>query len=414
MPCRASSPAIALLIVCISATLSIAMAAGREESATPLRSATPDHSQTADAPLTPQGIIQIAVPLPLTGPRRTVADAVRQRLTLLETAINAQGGILGRPLSLEFHDDTCTRDGARSLAETLAVSSPAPAAIIGHPCPTAAITAAPVYTRAGLLFLAAGVRHADFNARRLGPHVFRAAGRDDRQGSDAGQRLRELAGPTGTMLIVHDRTILARTLALAAQKSATRPDGAKPDILTIVAAENEYAKTVDAIGARKPDAVLFAGFPTEGAILLRELRQHGLGMPILFNEAMATAELADHVAPLLDAKVEVMMPVSINRDTLEEREPADALTASDSAAALMLWRDAVTATASIEAGRIAERLSASRQHLEEIAFDGTGDAVAPSFAPYRWNNGLWKRASRDNARQEPLGSSPDQAAPNRN
>jgi len=86
------------------------------------------------------------------------------------------------------------------------------------------------------------------------------------------------------------------------------------------------------------------------------------------------------------------MPISISRDALSESEMPDALVASDTAAALSVWADAVTATASTNALQIANNLSSPRSHIDEIGFDSAGDAVAPSFAPFRWRDNVWQRA----------------------
>lgn len=341
------------------------------------------------------GPIRIVVALPLTGPRRSAAAAVRQRLALWKSTIDAQGGLAGRTLQIDIRDDACSRNGALKLAQDVMAEAERAAVVIGHPCAAAAITAAPVYQQAGLLFIAAGVRHPDFTEKRPGGLVFRASGREDRQGADAGRRLADLAGAGRKRLIIHDRTVMARELAAAARDAASRPDGAAPEELAIVAGENEYPKTIAQIEQRQPGAILFVGFPAEAAILLRGLRRRGLTVPFLVNDTMATVEFVAHAGSDLDTHVEVMMPVSISRDALEESELSDALVASDTAAALSVYAEALTATASTKPQRIAERLSSPRQHLEEIAFDHNGDAVAPSYAPFKRVNASWQRADLD-------------------
>lgn len=336
--------------------------------------------------------IRVVVALPLTGPRHGIGAAARPRLSLVKSAIDANGGIARRPLQLEILDDGCARDAARQLATQIVAMTPPPAAVIGHPCASAATTAAPIYQKAGVLFLAAGVRHPLLSDPRAGPLVFRAAGRDDRQGVDAGRRLRALAGDSGTSLVIHDRTVLTRSLAKAARESAISGSQALPAELPIVAGETDYTKTIDEITSRAPNAILFLGFPSEAAIILRQLRARGNQVPFVVNDAMATAEFIDHAGDLLETDVEVMMPVSITRDILAESESPDALAASDIATALSIWQDAVTATAGTDATQIAQRLSAPRSQLEEVGFDSAGDAIVPSFAPFRRHDNAWQRA----------------------
>lgn len=365
----------------------------------------PEPDAAVAAPSQPLAIaselVRIAVPLPLSGPRRAQGAAVRQRLDLVRAALTRQGGIARRPVEIEIHDDGCARETAAEIAQRLSDAVPRPDVVIGHPCAVAAVTAAPIYQKAGILFLAAGTRHPQLTESRAGSLVMRAAGRDDRQGSDAGRRLRALAGGNGATAIIHDRTVMARTLAAGARLAATAADAPPPVELTIVAGETDYAATIAAIETAAPAAVLFLGFPAEAAILLRQLRQAGIAAPLITNDAMATREFVDHSGPLLSTDVEVMLPISINRDTLDEAETADALAASDTAAAITLWADAVTATATTEPARIVEHLANARRHLEEIAFDHKGDARVPSYAPFRHRNGTWQRAESESRTSSP-------------
>ncbi|MCB1507137.1 MAG: branched-chain amino acid ABC transporter substrate-binding protein [Hyphomicrobiaceae bacterium] len=337
------------------------------------------------------GVVDVALAVPLSGPRQGFGHAVRARIELAAGEINARGGILGRPLRVEVNDDACNREGARNTAEAIIGNPAHPVVVIGHPCPGAAVEAASLYQQAGILFLAAGVRHPDLTLRRAGPLVFRAAGRDDRQGHDAGQRLRELAGPDGGTVIIHDRTTMSRGLAEAAKAAAKTDAAALSQTLTIVSSERDYGATVTAVAAMRPKAVLFVGFPAEAAIVIRQLRLAGITVPVLLNDAMANEEFVRHADGLLDDTVEVMMPVSISRDTIEDSETADALAASDAAAALMLWREAAIAVDSTDGERVAERLTASRAHLEEIGFTREGDADCASFAPFRRAGSVWRR-----------------------
>lgn len=336
--------------------------------------------------------IRIAVALPLSGPRRALGAAVRERLDRLVADIEAHGGRAGRPIDLEIHDDACSREAAAELAHRLIATQPLPVVVIGHPCGVAAITAAPIYQQAGILFIAAGTRHPKLTEERAGPLVLRAAGRDDRQGMEAGLRLRGLAGESGATTIVHDRTVMARTLATAARTALATANAPAPIELPMVAGEADYSRIVTAIAAANPAAVLFLGFPAEAAILLRQLRQAGIGAPVLTNDAMATREFVDHAGDLLSSHVEVMLPVSIDPTGHAEAETADGLAASDTAAALTLWTAAVAATGSDEPARIAEHLRTGPQGPYGITFDQKGDAQMPSYAPFRYIGGAWQQA----------------------
>lgn len=336
--------------------------------------------------------VHIAVALPLTGPRHMTAAAAKQRLTQLLETINESGGILGRPLRLDIHDDGCSREGAQKLATHFTADATQPAVIIGHPCPAAAITAAPLYQKAGILFIATGARHPDLTRLRPGPLVFRAAGRDDLQGADAGKRLSMLARDSSRALIIHDRTTMARTMAIAAGDALKSVDvGTVPTTLTIVAGKNDYSPTIDKIQAAGPTAILFLGFPAEATILLRQLRQRGMTQPVLFNDAMAGSTFLNQAGDLLNETVEIMMPVSIATAPAQEPELPSQRIASDAQAALMAWRSAANAVVGLDGQRIAEHLQQAKGPQEEIRFDASGDAITASYAPFRRIDNIWRR-----------------------
>ena len=368
----------------------------------PANAAEPEHSPAAAiTEREPPSRMAITVALPLSGPRAGVGLAVKAQVDSAIAALSILDGASRPPLQIDIVDDGCARDKALAVAATIAAAHPA--VVIGHPCATAAIAAAPLYQAAGVLFMAAGVRHPELTDKRAGNLVFRAAGRDDRQGADAVRRLRALAGYTGASVILHDRTVMARSIAdAAAQTAAKTANGTAaipPRILTLVAGEADYGRIADEIASLKPAALLFAGFPAEAAIVLRQLRQRGLEIPLLANDAMATSEFADHADLLLDGAVEVMMPVSIGRDALGAADTAETVIGKDIVAALGIWRDAVVATGSHDPVRIAAHLASQRDHIEEVGFDARGDARAASYAPFRWREGEWRRADLVNAQR---------------
>lgn len=349
--------------------------------------------------------VRIVLATPLSGPHAAIGLAQRAALEEAVARLNTKGGIAGRAVALSVHDDGCRRETAALLARTLTTpSTPLPLAVIGHPCASAAETAAPVYQQAGVLLLAAGNRHPALTGRRAGSLIFRVAGRDDRQGSDAARRLRELAGKGGGVTILHDRTAMARAIVGSAARAlmSGAPGGTSPPpSIGIVAGETDYTKAVREVSAARPSAILFAGFPAEAAILLRQLRAAGVTAPLLMIDAAATPEMAAHAGALLDERVEVMLPVPacFADADLANGEPAlslQAIAARDAATALGSLADAAHRTPSLVSVDLAQALAALEHRTDPMQplqpmFDAEGDASTASFAPFRWRNGAWHR-----------------------
>jgi branched-chain amino acid transport system substrate-binding protein len=341
--------------------------------------------------------IEVVLMTPLGGRQAPLGMAQRGALEPTIAAINARGGIAGRPLQMTVRDDGCARETATAAARDVATRPPL--AVIGHPCAAAAKAAAPIYQQAGILLLAAGARHPALTESRAGPLAFRVSGRDDRQGIDAARRLRELAGKDGGVVMVHDRTAMARAIVGAAARAlmASAPGGtAGPPSIGIVAGETDYGKAVGEVAAARPSAIFFAGFPAEAAILLRQLRAAGVHVPLLAIDANATPEFAAHAGSALASGVEVMLPVAV-RPRSERGEAGRAprsltdIAAADALRALTMLAETANGIGTLAAADLARALAAiPADAADRLAFDAKGDVIAPAFAPYRWTSGAWR------------------------
>jgi branched-chain amino acid transport system substrate-binding protein len=180
-------------------------------------------------------------------------------------------GHLGK-VTLAVENDQCSGAGGADAAARLVAKGVA--IVIGHPCSNAAIAAAGVYARAGIAFVAIGARHPDVTAKRAGSTVFRLGGRDDVQAADTAKFIQDGAH-SGKTAIIHDRTIYARRLADGVAASLRKGPGAQVSVHALVAGEKDYAAIVAGVLAMRPDTVYFAGFPIEGAIILKQLRAAG-------------------------------------------------------------------------------------------------------------------------------------------
>jgi branched-chain amino acid transport system substrate-binding protein len=217
--------------------------------------------------------------------------AAQRAATALSSAETADGAMLGA-ISVTDVDDGCEADRARGAAGLIVGMKPD--LVIGHPCPAAAIAAAPIYAEAGVVFIALGVRHPELTDKRAGPTIFRLSGREDRQGEAAAAVLSRSA-PEGRIAIVQDRTAYARSLledTTVALEKLKRP---APVVIPIVAGRRDYSVEIEKLVLARAEAVFFAGYPSEAAVLLRGMRRAGLYAVFIGSDANATSEFADTV-----------------------------------------------------------------------------------------------------------------------
>ncbi|MGE0022910.1 MAG: ABC transporter substrate-binding protein [Hyphomicrobium sp.] len=333
--------------------------------------------------------IRVGVAVPLSGRMAGVGLAMERALEAAIAEANAAGGVLGDTLTLLVEDDGCARATAEGAAAVLIAQKPA--VVIGHPCANAAAATATLYGSRDVLLIAVGPRHPDVTRVKPAPAVspLRLAGRDDRQGAAAAAWLLAHA-PARRIAIIHDRTAYARAIADgAAAALAAEGAAAAPLVLPIVANRHDYADALAKLNEGQIEAVLFAGYADEGAIVVAGLERLGLAVPVLGSDVLATERFAD-IAEHAKIAIEVLLPVGLAAiDAL----PGDAeRRAAEARGAFEAWLATVQATGSLDARAVSsamrDRPIATRT-LGEIRFDQDGDLDAPAFAAASARAGRW-------------------------
>jgi branched-chain amino acid transport system substrate-binding protein len=301
----------------------------------------------------------------------------RHAETLPAMLAGAQRGADGAEVIVTDVDDGCDAGRAEGAARLIIAGKPD--LVIGHPCPAAAIAAARIYAAANVVFIALGVRHPDLTDKRAGPTIFRLAGRDDRQGPAAADEL-AVRSPLGRIAIVQDRTAYARGLTAAVTAALAARNLPPPVVVPIVAGRRDYDQDLAKLKTAPPEAVFFAGYPPEAAVVLRGLRKAGIGAAMIASDANATEEFARAATARNDAdlggvvKVMLQAPGSGGFDANE--------LAAAAAHAVAAWR------AAWDTGNTASALST--QDLKGVTtFGELGDARLASFTAVPLVAGRW-------------------------
>lgn len=338
--------------------------------------------------------VVVGVAGPADGQGASAARDVARAARLAAKRINAEGGLLGEPVSVVEVDDGCTAAQAEAAARALIAKGAA--IVIGHPCANAAVAAAKVYAAAGTLFLAPATRHEALTNPRAGPTVFRVSGRDERQGASAGDYLaRTYAGKA--VAVVRDGSGYAKALgadAAAALKAAGVPD---VPIETVAGAQKDFASLVGKLRDAGTEALFFAGFPLEGGLLLRQMRAAGLKTIFIGSDALATAEFADAAGEAAEG-AGALLPFDAARARdgapapLADQDPTDAFVSAY--AALEAWRIAVGEAKSLGGEAVAAALQAGSFDTVRgrLSFDDKGNADVPSYDIVWWKAGAWRHA----------------------
>ena len=126
--------------------------------------------------------------------------------------------MLGKKLKLEIGDDACDPKQARSVGEKFAsVKLPF---VAGHYCSSSSIPASEAYAEGGVLQITPASTNPTFTERNLW-NTFRVCGRDDQQGSVAGDYVAKTYKGKN-VAILHDKTTYGKGLADETKKALNK------------------------------------------------------------------------------------------------------------------------------------------------------------------------------------------------
>ncbi len=305
-------------------------------------------------------------------------------------------------VELTFFDDACSAEGGARVARQISTLEAKPIAVLGHACPSAAQSAAPIYSAANLTFMSAGFLPArQTMMRRFGPMQFSLPG----DGSQATAIASMLADSGATRIaIVRDRTLYAieATQAISAALGAAARNIVIQEIFA--GGDKDFAGLAQRMKTANVSHVVLSAFPSEGGLLIAELRKANPTVVIL-----ATDQLADPGFPrsFPDAAEGVLVPLPADyhllrsaANVVQQIQPSNAASARVALAtyaALECLLAAIRDQQPLSTAGVAQALS-GRQFdtiLGTIRFDAAGAASLPRFGLFTWHGGQLVWAGQD-------------------
>jgi branched-chain amino acid transport system substrate-binding protein len=340
--------------------------------------------------------VVIGVAGPVDGPGAATTRDIARAVKVAAEHLNRTGGVLGERIEVIETDDGCAPAVAEAAARKLIASSAA--LVLGHPCASAAIAAAKLYAQAGTIFMATATRHTAFTNPRAGPTIFRFAGRDDRQGATAGTFLAGMF-PGKPVAIVRDQSRYAEVIARSAAVALKGAGSTQVVTATIAGAQKDFSSIISELTAAHTEALLFAGFPIEGGLLLRQMRAAGLTTLFIASDALATDEFAATAGNTVGG-AGVLLPsqpgqrlaaVDKVAATFSGKTPASAFLLAY--AAIEAWHTAADMARSTLPAAVAPALQSGSFDtvIGMVSFDANGDASIASYDVVWWKDGTLRR-----------------------
>ena len=330
----------------------------------------------------------------LTGPYAWVGEPHLAGTELAIADLNAQGGVLGEPLELIIADDGCNAELAPLTAEKLA--SEAVAVAFGATCSGAAIPASQVYRRAGILMIEAGATNPRLTDEGEG-RVFRIVGRDDRQGTIAGDYLAD-RWKESNIAIVHDNSAYGKGLADEVKKRMNQLGVSESLFATYIPESMDYSDLLNRLREAAIEVLYIGGYSPEAGLIVRQARDRDYDVQLVAGDSLSTGEFWLVAGPAGEGTLFTSFsdPTHEPRaaevmDRVKARLQQPNARALYSYAAVQLWAQAVEKVGSTDAARVAETLRREQFDtvLGTIGFDAKGDVTG--FDPFVWY--VWREGN---------------------
>jgi branched-chain amino acid transport system substrate-binding protein len=350
---------------------------------------------TVGLPSIAQADIVMGVALGLTGQCAAIGQQALRGVEAAVADINAAGGVNGEKLVTEIGDDACDPKQAVNVANQLV--SKEVDYVIGHLYSGATIAASDVYADEGILMMTGSATAPQLTERGL-TNVFRAAGRDDQQGTVAAERIVE-AYKGKKVGVLHDKGAYGKGLADEVIRTLAT-HGIEPAVSDAInAGEQDYSAVISKLKTAGVDVLYYGGYYPEAGLLLRQARNQGYDLQIIGADGLQATDLW---AIAGDAANGTLFTFTADPSTNPGAKTANETFKAAGVqpdnftyyyyAATQVLAQAAAKAKSTDAEAMAKVLRSEpfETAVGTLRFDEKGDLTDPAFSFYEWRDGATK------------------------
>lgn len=229
---------------------------------------------------------------PLTGNAAFWGIRGKEAVELAVDQVNADGGINGVPVTVDYQD---TRGDKTELANVTRrfVSDPEVLGIIGSVLSGDMFVAGPIADQEGVLISGFGTTARGIP--EIGPYVFRVATTGE-LGVPAALSYAKDQFDLSSVAILYSLNNDYSVDAQALWRSAAEDLGLEvTDVETYNDGDTDFSAQIAKIAQSEPDALILAGYTTEGSLAAIEARKQGLEIPFIAGDGMIDTETLQKV-----------------------------------------------------------------------------------------------------------------------
>jgi branched-chain amino acid transport system substrate-binding protein len=334
--------------------------------------------------------ITVGVAGPMTGAEASFGTQLKNGAEAAIADINAAGGVLGKKLTLAIGDDACDPKQARAVGEKFA-SQKLPF-VAGHYCSSSSIPASEAYAEGGVLQITPASTNPVFTERKLW-NTFRVCGRDDQQGTVAGDYVaKNYKGKN--IAVLHDKSTYGKGLADEMKKAFNKAGGKEKMYEAYTKGDKDFNALVSKMKAAAIDVVYVGGYHTEAALILRQMRNQGMKSQMISGDALATNEFWSITGPAGEGMMFTFGSDPRKRPTAaaivkkfkDKNVDPEGYTLY-TYAAFQVWSQAAAKAKSTDGKKVAAALKTGSYDtvLGKLSFDKKGDITILDYVVYKWD-----------------------------
>jgi branched-chain amino acid transport system substrate-binding protein len=334
--------------------------------------------------------ITIAVAGPMTGGESAFGRQMKNGADQAVADLNASGGVLGKKLALDVEDDACDPKQARSVAEKIA-SAKIPF-VAGHYCSSSSIPASEAYADGNVLQITPASTNPLFTERKLW-NVARVCGRDDQQGSVAGEYIaKNFKGKN--IAILDDKTTYGKGLADETKKALNKAGITEKMYESYNKGDKDFNAIVSRLKRDNIDLVYVGGYHQEAGLILRQMRDQGLKTVLMAGDALADKEFASITGPAGEGTLFTFGPDPRKKPTAKaivEKFRARNIDPEGytlyTYAAIQVWSDAAKKAGTTDPKKVMDTIKAGSWDtvIGTLQFDAKGDIKQIDYVVYKWD-----------------------------
>ncbi len=226
----------------------------------------------------------------LTGKDAAFGVATRKGVLLAIEEINAQGGVLGRPLAY-LVEDIQSKQGESATAVKKLVSRDKVVAVIGANASANSLEAAPVCQLAKIPMMA--ISSTNPRVTEVGDYIFRICFIDPFQGAVLAKFAATSLKAKRVALLTAVNSPYSVGLSAVLRQDFTTRGGEIIGEQKYNEGEKDFRAQLTALRPLKPDVIAVTGFYTEAALICRQARSLGIDVPFIGGDGWEAPQLIE-------------------------------------------------------------------------------------------------------------------------